>query len=465
MSRHGDWGLVGLGGDPTPGMVWEARELARVYRDVASEAAEASRVLARVKSDTSDSVWVGAAAEAFRLQLDEFPGDVDKCEASFRAAGDALSSWAGSIETFQHTADTNLVKARLAREEINTLNEQLTTATTAATNAFNSWDHNSGVYSRYQNTEAPSWVSVPKPWELNRLRVERDRTSNEVTRLQGSISDAQARFDAAKALILEAKEGYESESGRVVTRLDAAKGVGVEGDSWWEGIVNSDWWGVVVTIATVVVVIAAVAAIFATGPLALVLAGVALAGGALLFADDVNEVISGRMSVGEFVAFTAIGLIPGGRIARASRALKSTTKATTTVHQFPKVWGPHTRRPDHIPSSVVDSFRGGTFSERVLSQPVVMYRVSGGSSQKVGSYFSLTPQNGSAQSKFDLALLPEWGNSATHSHRVIVPEGTRILDGFAAPQTIRDSQGNVLRTLHGGGSQVWIEKVVESWYQ
>lgn len=50
----------------------------------------------------------------------------------------------------------------------------------------------------------------------------------------------------------------------------------------------------------------------------------------------------------------------------------------------------------------------------------------------------------------DLALLPEWGNTAESITQITVPKGTAIT---AAPQNITDSLGNIIGTLPGGGSQ------------
>lgn len=93
-----------------------------------------------------------------------------------------------------------------------------------------------------------------------------------------------------------------------------------------------------------------------------------------------------------------------------------------------------------------------------------MYRVYGGKSKKVGRFFSLDKQYGGLQSQLDLALLPEWGNSASNVARVVVPKGTVIYEGRAAPQVIRDSMGNKIGQLPGGGSQVVIKNVDARWF-
>ena len=115
--------------------------------------------------------------------------------------------------------------------------------------------------------------------------------------------------------------------------------------------------------------------------------------------------------------------------------------------------------------NIANTFNGGTYTQKVLTEDNVMYRVSGGRTGQVGSYFSRTPQNGHLQSQLDLALNPEWGNTAENISKVVVPKGTTIYEGVAAPQDIVDSIENTIGTLPGGGNQIYIPKVSEGWYQ
>ena len=120
---------------------------------------------------------------------------------------------------------------------------------------------------------------------------------------------------------------------------------------------------------------------------------------------------------------------------------------------------------DEISREVTESFSGATFTQRVLTEDTVMYRVSGGNAKEVGSYMSMTPQGGGLQSQLDLALNPAWGNTTENVTKVVVPRGTTIYEGIAAPQNIYDSLGNVVGTLPGGGNQVYIPKVEAGWFQ
>lgn len=121
--------------------------------------------------------------------------------------------------------------------------------------------------------------------------------------------------------------------------------------------------------------------------------------------------------------------------------------------------------PGPLKEEVANTFNGGTYTERVLTEDTVMYRVNGGKVGGIGSYMSKTPQSGGLQSQLDLALNPDWGNTAENVTKVVVPKGTTIYEGIAAPQNIYDSFGNVIGRLPGGGNQVYIPSVEVGWFQ
>ena len=75
---------------------------------------------------------------------------------------------------------------------------------------------------------------------------------------------------------------------------------------------------------------------------------------------------------------------------------------------------------------------------------------------------SRTPQSGGMQSQFDLALNPDWGNTAQNVTKVVLPKGTVIYEGIAAPQVINGGAGNLI----GGGNQVFVpwEGLNPSWF-
>ena len=113
-----------------------------------------------------------------------------------------------------------------------------------------------------------------------------------------------------------------------------------------------------------------------------------------------------------------------------------------------------------LPKEIAETFTGASYSEVTLTKDTVLYRVYGGDAGKVGRYLTDIPQNGGMQSQLDLALNPDWGNTAQYVTRVIVPEGTTIYVGTAASQTINAGAG----VLPGGGNQIFIPEVDALWF-
>ncbi|MDD8048711.1 MAG: pre-toxin TG domain-containing protein [Thomasclavelia sp.] len=114
-----------------------------------------------------------------------------------------------------------------------------------------------------------------------------------------------------------------------------------------------------------------------------------------------------------------------------------------------------------LTENVANTFTGGTYSETVLPEDTTFYRVYSSDSNMIERYMSRTPQNGGMQSQLDLALNPDWGNNATYVEKVMVPKGTTIYEGTAAPQIINGGAG----VLPGGGNQVYIKDVNGEWFK
>ena len=112
-------------------------------------------------------------------------------------------------------------------------------------------------------------------------------------------------------------------------------------------------------------------------------------------------------------------------------------------------FGPHMERP--LPESISSTFRGGRYSQTTLGSDTTLYRVYGGGSKPMASWWSRTAPSGPPQSQIDLPLPPE--NTAQSVIVIRVPEGTVIYEGSA--------EGNFGRL--GGGNQIYIPKVNLAW--
>lgn len=124
---------------------------------------------------------------------------------------------------------------------------------------------------------------------------------------------------------------------------------------------------------------------------------------------------------------------------------KGTGKAAREIKYSPANPGP-------LSEDVAKTFTGGSYTEKVLTEDTTFYRVYGGNAGQVGRYMTRTPPSGALQSQLDLALNPEWGNTATSVTKVVVPKGTVIYEGTAAPQAINGGTGTLLGVfgLSGG---------------
>jgi hypothetical protein len=124
-------------------------------------------------------------------------------------------------------------------------------------------------------------------------------------------------------------------------------------------------------------------------------------------------------------------------------------------------YGPHTLGP--LPTDIATNFRGGVYTERVLSEDLIVYRIYGGNAEKVRPWFTTIKPQGPAQAQIDLALNPQWGNTATTITTVKIPKGTTIYEGFAGQQIIVKPGGDTF-TLQGGGIQIYVPEPKISWF-
>lgn len=192
------------------------------------------------------------------------------------------------------------------------------------------------------------------------------------------------------------------------------------------------------------------------------------------------------LSQGEY-AYWAGNLLPGaaatvftGGGAAAVRGASTTSRLTVATDRFTSGTAATTRLTErtatlgrynpattagplaNVPrgmTEVIPSFRSGTYTHSVTTQPTVLYRVHNVGGNNLGPYWTPVRPHGPTQSILDSALLPEWGNRAMQTSVIRVPAGQEIFTGIAAPQ-IGPRIGS---QLTGGGPQVFIPRVDERW--
>ena len=89
MVRPTGWDILGLDGDPTPGVVESVQALAKQFDEFAHNAESAYRSLNSFGSDAQALTWVGQTAEAFKSQFGPLPGRLQKLYTSYSEASDA----------------------------------------------------------------------------------------------------------------------------------------------------------------------------------------------------------------------------------------------------------------------------------------------------------------------------------------------------------------------------------------
>src|SRR6266851_4678333 len=128
MVRPNDWVVIGVDGDPVPGVVESVRGLAGLFHGFADDVERAWRSVASFGGDAAALSWVGQSADAFKENFGPLPGRMQKLYVSYREAGDALSVYWPRLQAAQAKADAALREGRDAHADVQRLTGVATTA-------------------------------------------------------------------------------------------------------------------------------------------------------------------------------------------------------------------------------------------------------------------------------------------------------------------------------------------------
>ncbi|MGN6331405.1 MAG: hypothetical protein ACTHOD_07100 [Motilibacteraceae bacterium] len=170
----------------------------------------------------------------------------------------------------------------------------------------------------------------------------------------------------------------------------------------------------------------------------------------------------------ERVATGAEDLATAGRAARVADDAADPLVRHWTPADEPGPLHPQSPEPVTHDDVWLNSFRSGTYDERVTSDWRDFYRVHNAERGPLGPYWTHEPPTGPTQALLDNAVVPQWGNDASGLVHIRVPEGVRYFDGVAGPQHVAPEidgvSGNTWAAdMTGGGTQVLIPRVDESW--
>ena len=129
-------------------------------------------------------------------------------------------------------------------------------------------------------------------------------------------------------------------------------------------------------------------------------------------------------------------------------------------------WIYNLMNPGPLDASIARNFAGGQYSPVVVGEEGWsfdgVYRVFGGRADETGydgTYYSPLPQVGGLQSKIDLGLRPEWGNTATDVVCVYLAPGTQAYIGPTASQTgYSPTVPGSGQSLGGIGIQIYVPR-------
>jgi len=226
MARPTGWDILGLDGDPTPGVVESVQALAKEFGDFAHDVESAYRSLNSFGSDTAAMQWIGQTAEAFKSNYGPLPGRLQKLYTSYGEAADALNAYAPKLQAAQTKADTALRQAQDAHAD---LQRATTNATTAATDLKTAQQNQAANPNQQAVTDAQTAHDTAQT-NLNNAKA---RMADLTKQAQDAYND---RIDAAKAC---------------ASAIGKAQHDGIHNKPWWEhvGAVLSEWGGEIGKIA------------------------------------------------------------------------------------------------------------------------------------------------------------------------------------------------------------------------
>jgi len=226
MARPSGWDILGLDGDPTPGVVESVQALAKEFGDFAHDVEAAYHSLNSFGGDANALQWIGQTADAFKSKFGPLPGRLQKLYTSYSEASDALSAYWPQLQAAQTKADTALRQAQDAHAD-------LQRATTSATSAA------ADLKTAQQNQAAnPSQQAVTDA-----------QTAHDTA--QTNLNNAKAKM---AALTKQANDAYNDRITAAKTcgsALHHAQSDGIHNKSWWDHVAEdlSKWGGEIGKIA------------------------------------------------------------------------------------------------------------------------------------------------------------------------------------------------------------------------
>ncbi|MDJ0345490.1 DUF6531 domain-containing protein [Streptomyces sp. H10-C2] len=291
--------MLDLDRDPVPGDPYEVKELARKLSDFADDVSSALRSVRGLSGNNAVQDWAGLAADEYRKQFGDLPGELDKLERSHRLASGALGTYWPKLETAQADADRALAQGRTARQDLDA-------AKTTQGNA-DDWVKRTGDKSKEYQADPKPGVEPPSAEEVRTATRNALDASNAQKSANTAVHDAQQRLDAAKELAAQAAHMRDTAASTAEHALHEASDAGIKNKHWWEKAVDwvADHWDDIVAVCKVIVAVLGIVVVIIGGPLAWIVLAAAL----VVLADTLVKYAQGKASLWD-VAFAALDCIP-----------------------------------------------------------------------------------------------------------------------------------------------------------
>ncbi|MEW2163024.1 DUF6531 domain-containing protein [Streptomyces sp. NPDC007084] len=303
-NRPGDWHVLDLDRDPTPGDPERVRHLSRSLHDFADDVGDALRLIKGMAGEDAVLSWAGKSAEAFQDEFAGVPKQLKKLKKSYEMAGDALAAYWPRLERAQALADKALGKGRDAQADLSSAKSRLSSA--------DSWVARAGREAdKYKDDPTGGKSGAEKPDEAKVRAATRDvqhaKSAHDSAR--SDVTSAGSALDAAKKMAADARKMREEAARDAKSKIDEASDAGIHNRKWWEEVGDwfSDNWDTIVAVCKVVVAVVGVIAMIIGGP---ILGAIVLIAALVVLADTLNKYAKGQASLWD-VAFAALDCIPG----------------------------------------------------------------------------------------------------------------------------------------------------------
>ncbi|WP_188195458.1 DUF6531 domain-containing protein [Nonomuraea sp. SYSU D8015] len=312
----GGWEVLGLPGDPAPGDPGQVRGLAGRLLEEARLAEDNTAKLSAVSGNSSALRMRGDYAAPYAEALGELPGELAKLGKAYRGAGNALMTYAGSLEQARAQAGAALRQGQGADTQYQGALREVQAQVPGTVRSLA--EAETAVRSADPAVQAVVRPAVERARGAEADRARARRIADEAARLRG---------DAESRAVREIEQALDGSGIKNKSFLQKA----------WDAISTPfrSWDDFVAFAGTVALVAGLVVLVIGTGGLAgAILAGVAVAAGAVVLADAVHKYRQGRGSLGQ-VGLAALGVIPGGKslglLAQGAKAVAGLRGAAAAV--------------------------------------------------------------------------------------------------------------------------------------